>query len=581
MRLADFKIGQRLGTSFCLVTLMTVASSGLALYKLSEIERNMEVVVKENNVAAAYSRTMNDVLHNANRILPTLVLLKDGAEKEKLKQELTDIRQIYDISRTALDDLPSSDEFKALLKRLDEVRDAVRPINNRVFELVLADQGDEAIALLQQEARPKTLQWQALIEETMRLQDAANWKSFDEATASYVAARNMLIGSTLAMLALSALLGWLITRSITRPLRRACEIAQHVAGGDLTVDVRAEGRDETAQLLSALSNMQVQLTATVGNVRNNAEGVASASAQIAQGNQDLSQRTEQQASSLEQTASAMEELGSTVKHNADNASQANQLAQGASDVAIKGGTVVAQVVDTMRGIKESSHKIADIIGVIDSIAFQTNILALNAAVEAARAGEHGRGFAVVAGEVRSLAQRSATAAKEIKSLITDSVDRVDHGSGLADQAGRTMEEVVAAIKRVTDLMGEISSASVEQSKGVAQVGNAMTQMDHATQQNAALVEQSAAAAESLREQAQRLLRAVAAFRLEQDLGTPAASNEASIGSPSTAADHGTGWDGAERRGPDRAHNVMRPDFSRGQAQGDDPALRTGTHERKA
>jgi methyl-accepting chemotaxis protein len=308
---------------------------------------------------------------------------------------------------------------------------------------------------------------------------------------------------------------WLI-RSITRPLSQADAAADRVAAGDLSGHIVVHSQDETGHLLSALQRMQQSLVTTVSTVRGNAESVASASAQIASGNNDLSARTEQQASALEETAASMEELGSTVRQNADNARQANQLALNASTVAVQGGDVVAEVVETMKGINASSSKIADIISVIDGIAFQTNILALNAAVEAARAGEQGRGFAVVAGEVRSLAGRSAEAAKEIKGLITASVERVEQGTQLVDKAGATMTEVVAAIRRVTDIMGEISAASSEQSAGVGQVGEAVTQMDQATQQNAALVEEMAAAASSLNSQAGELVNAVAVFRLAQD-----------------------------------------------------------------
>ncbi len=322
---------------------------------------------------------------------------------------------------------------------------------------------------------------------------------------------------------LAILLGWLITRSITVPLNRAKDAAARVAEGDLTVDLSGEGKDETAQLLGALSHMKDNLVRIVSSVRQNAEGVATASAQIAEGNTDLSSRTEEQASALEETAASMEELSSTVKQNAENARQGNQLAMSASTVAIKGGEVVNQVVQTMKGINDSSRRISDIIGVIDGIAFQTNILALNAAVEAARAGEQGRGFAVVAGEVRTLAQRSAEAAKEIKGLISTSVERVEQGTALVDQAGTTMSEVVSAIKRVTDIMGEISAASGEQSAGVAQVGEAVMQMDQATQQNAALVEESAAAAESLKHQAQQLVQEVAVFKLGHGLDVHAAA----------------------------------------------------------
>ena len=299
-----------------------------------------------------------------------------------------------------------------------------------------------------------------------------------------------------------------------------------------------------------LTRVQEALTAAVTNVRQGSENVATASAEIAQGNQDLSNRTEQQACALEETAATMDELGSTVRNNADNAKQANQLALGASAVALQGGTVVGQVVETMKGINDSSRRIADIISVIDGIAFQTNILALNAAVEAARAGEQGRGFAVVAGEVRSLAQRSADAAKEIKLLINASVERVEHGTALVDQAGKTMGEIVGAIKRVTDIVGEISSASAEQSSGVAQVGEAVTQMDQATQQNAALVEESAAAAESMKQQAHQLVEAVAVFKLRQGEHAQRVATPARAAEPAAQAK-------VERRGPNRATNVAR------------------------
>ena len=323
-----------------------------------------------------------------------------------------------------------------------------------------------------------------------------------------------VIGATVAIaLAVGVLMALWIIRSITRPIHQAVGIARAVAAGDLSVQFDASDRNEIGQLLRALQEMQTGLIHVVANVRRGSEEVSSASAEIAQGNHDLSARTEHQASSLEETAASMEELNDAVKHNADSARQANQLAQHASSAAAQGGQVVGQVVETMKGINDASRKISDIIGVIDGIAFQTNILALNAAVEAARAGEQGRGFAVVASEVRLLAGRSADAAKEIKGLINASVERVEQGSTLVNQAGATMTEVVAAIKRVTDIMGEISAASAEQSSGVSQVGEAVTQMDQATQQNAALVEQMAAAASSLQSQAQELVQVVAVFKL--------------------------------------------------------------------
>jgi methyl-accepting chemotaxis protein len=371
-------------------------------------------------------------------------------------------------------------------------------------------------------------------------------------------------GSPTGLVVLSSLVGigglvgcFLIVRNMAARLAFAKAQAEELAALNLTATHKDHGHDEVAEFVSALDRMRHEMSNVVNTVRRNSDSVATASSQIAQGNQDLSGRTEQQASSLQQTASSMEELGSTVRQNADNARQANQLAQGASSVAARGGEVVSQVVDTMKGINESSRKIADIISVIDGIAFQTNILALNAAVEAARAGEQGRGFAVVAGEVRNLAQRSAEAAKEIKSLINTSVERVEQGTGLVDQAGSTMQEIVASIKRVSDIIGEISAASEEQSSGVAQVGDAVTQMDQATQQNAALVEQSAAAAESLKLQAHQLVQAVAVFKVDHGIGSAPLSSMSSASSFAPAAP-ASGFSGAERRTGSRAPQLAKP-----------------------
>jgi methyl-accepting chemotaxis protein len=336
-------------------------------------------------------------------------------------------------------------------------------------------------------------------------------------------------------LAIAAWLGWLLVRAIVRPLEEAVNIAGAVAQGDLTRRIEVRSNDETGRLMGALRDMNDSLVEIVTRVRTGTDTISTASGEIADGNLDLSSRTEQQAASLEETASSMEELTSTVKQNADNARQANVLAGSASQIASKGGEVVAQVVETMGAINTSAGKIVDIIAVIDGIAFQTNILALNAAVEAARAGEQGRGFAVVAGEVRNLAQRSAAAAKEIKSLIDDSVGKVQHGSLLVDQAGATMKEIVSSVSRVTDIMAEISAASQEQSAGITQVNEAVVQMDQATQQNAALVEQASAAAQSLQDEAATLARTVGAFRIAGSFAAPPTAAEAAPRRPSAPA----------------------------------------------
>ncbi len=360
--------------------------------------------------------------------------------------------------------------------------------------------------------------YDAALQPLVKARFAYGQARFDRSQSRYATSVWLSGGLLLAALVLSVVARGVLGRTLVRPLERAIRVFERMAEGDLAtrmdVPTRAGRRDETARLMHAVVSMQSGLQKMVGQVRTGSDAIAGATRQIAAGNADLSQRTEEQASSLEETASSMEELTSIVKQNADNARQASTLAVNASDIAVKGGEVVGRVVETMAGINDSSKKIADIIGVIEGIAFQTNILALNAAVEAARAGEQGRGFAVVAGEVRSLAQRSATAAKEIKELIGDSVGRVRHGSKLVAEAGTVIDEVVVAVKRVTDIMGEISAASDEQSSGIEQVNQAVNQMDEVTQQNAALVEEAAAAAQSLEAQAEALRRAVSAFRVE-------------------------------------------------------------------
>jgi methyl-accepting chemotaxis protein len=550
--ISNLKIGGRLGLAFGFVLCLMMAVAGVGYKGIAAADQTLTTILQDDVKKLTLASSLAEEVHVVARVMRTVVLLDDPAQKSVEIPKITAARAAYDAHREALRKMPGSEAGDALLAKIDAAASEARAVNNEVFKLAGDNKDNEAVALLLKQSIPKEAAWQALLDEYAQLQKRDMEAAEAAAHVADTRAMTMLIGLTMLAVLLSAGAAWLITHSITQPMKRAIELASRIRDGDLTPTVEATGRDETGQLLAAMGDMQISLVNVVSEVRGNAESVATASAQIAQGNQDLSQRTEQQASSLQQTAATMEELGTTVRQNADNALQANQLAQGASSVAIKGGEVVGQVVETMKGISESSRRIADIIGTIDGIAFQTNILALNAAVEAARAGEQGRGFAVVASEVRSLAQRSAEAAKEIKSLISASAERVDQGTALVDQAGQTMNEVVSSIRRVTDIVGEISSASSEQSNGIAQVGQAVSQMDQATQQNAALVEESAAAAESLKGQASTMVQVVSGFKL--------ANSEKVRTVPAATAPQD--WSAAERRGPAGAKNVTRPAFGK-------------------
>ncbi len=442
-------------------------------------------------------------LHDHALSMHTGAITKVLAELETSWKELTAGRKLPPEEKAQLDDFE-----KAMRAYIAEGLDPA-------FKALLAEEYDQSNIDLLKKTNPKN---NALRGAATKLRDYYAKSAedlFNEATVSHKQASALMLGTGIFTAVIAIVLGLWIIRSITRPLSEALGVAQRVAAGDLTSNIEAKTKDETGLLLHALKNMNESLRKIVGEVRGSTDSISTASKQIASGNADLSSRTEEQASSLEETASSMEELTSTVRQNTENAKQANQLAAGASEVAVKGGQVVSQVVTTMSSINDSSKKIADIISVIDGIAFQTNILALNAAVEAARAGEQGRGFAVVATEVRTLAQRSAAAAKEIKELISDSVGKVADGTKLVDEAGKTMDEIVTAVKRVTDVMAEIAAASQEQSSGIEQVNTAITQMDDVTQQNAALVEEASAAAESMEEQAQNLSEVVAVFKLAQ------------------------------------------------------------------
>jgi methyl-accepting chemotaxis protein len=514
MKFANMKIGQRLGAGFGLVLILMVSLIVVGLVRLSSIDETSSKMIGKDWVKADMANTINATTQaNARRTLE-LFITPDKAYTAAIHARLEANKETINEALEVLDKLIYRPEGKALLARIKEQRASYVASFGKVSKLIAEDKQDEARKIMLVETLPALDALQETIKGLTALQKKIVEASGAEVKQNIDFARNLMLGLGLAAVLIGLGFAYWITRSITRPINLAVKIAQTVAAGDLTSRVDVQTKDETGQLLQALKDMNDSLQNIVGQVRMGTDTIATASSQIAAGNLDLSSRTEEQASALEETASSMEELTSTVKQNGDNARQANQLAASASDVAVKGGAVVSQVVDTMGSINESAKKIVDIIGVIDGIAFQTNILALNAAVEAARAGEQGRGFAVVASEVRNLAQRSAGAAKEIKSLIGDSVEKVEAGSKLVNQAGTTMDEIVASVKRVTDIMDEITAASREQEAGIGQINQAITEMDTVTQQNAALVEEAAAAAESLQDQAANLAEVVSVFKLD-------------------------------------------------------------------
>jgi len=560
MNFSNMKVGARLGLGFALVILAGLVVAVFGRVQLGNVNEEVKLLVEDRMVKVEQLAQVKDNLNLVARAVRNIALLSDEkgmlAEKQRIEEARTKNAELL----KKLNDSIKSPEGRQLLQKINDIRGPYNAATDKSIALGLASRVEEARDVLIKENRPLQAAYFKALGELIDMQQKAMNESAQHVQNIAISTGWLMLIIAGAAALVGALIAWALTRSITRQLGGepdyAANVAREIAAGNLAVDVQIRAGDD-ASLLVAMKAMRDSLAQVVNRVRHGSESVASASTQIAQGNHDLSGRTEEQASALEETAASMEELGSTVKQNADNARQANQLAQSASTVAVKGGEVVAQVVDTMKGINDSSRKINDIISVIDGIAFQTNILALNAAVEAARAGEQGRGFAVVAGEVRSLAGRSAEAAKEIKTLITDSVERVEQGTALVDQAGSTMQEVVSSIRRVTDIMGEISAASSEQSQGVAQIGEAVTQMDQTTQQNAALVEEMAAAASSLQSQAQDLVQAVGVFKLA-DNGTSgrqllprAAPRGASSGQPSSIS--------VERRNTeDRATTVSRP-----------------------
>ncbi|GJI99273.1 methyl-accepting chemotaxis protein [Duganella caerulea] len=519
--LTHLRIGTRLAAGFAIVLLLAICATSVALYNAhvnaAATRHMMEQPLAKERLASdwyvlIYSAVARTALiaRSSDDTLSTTFADVIGASTKKGGELLGRIKELL-----------SSDQEKAVFEASMGLRNTYQKAKTDIMNAKKAGNAAEAEKLYKEVFVPSSDAYQNKVQELLTLQR----KAIDDTAHAIDAANDrsnmLLMVLAVLMVAIGSLAAWVISRSITVPLKSAVAIASTVANGDLTTRFDAETTScEIGELMTALKGMNDALHNVVSQVQSGTSTIATASNEIAAGNMDLSQRTEEQASSLEETASSMEELTSTVRQNAENARQANQLAQAASDVAERGGTIVGQVVDTMGSIDASAKKIVDIIGVIDGIAFQTNILALNAAVEAARAGEQGRGFAVVASEVRNLAQRSAAAAKEIKELIGNSVEQVDIGARLVQQAGSTMDDVVSSVRRVTDIMGEITSASSEQSIGIDQVNTAITQMDQVTQQNAALVEQAAAAAASMQEQAARLADVAASFKLGDEVAQP-------------------------------------------------------------
>jgi methyl-accepting chemotaxis protein-1 (serine sensor receptor) len=517
MTLAHLSLRVKLGLAFGVLLALVLAVSSLSLVSLGTADDNFEGFVEGITARTATANSLRNAVDARAIAARNLVLVIKSndiqLETEQVKRSHADVQsslaKLKELAKAP--DVP--EKARDLIAKIDAVEQSYGPVALKIVDFAFKGEKDAAVADMNEKCRPLLAQLVKASDEYAAFSASVAARLATASNVQYAHQRNILVGAAVLSVLIAVVAAYLVTRSITVPVGEALKLAEAVARGDLTQDVKTDGKDEVSRLLTALSKMNASLASIVSQVRGSSESIATGSAQIATGNLDLSQRTEEQASALQQTAATMEELTATIKNNSDNAQQANQLALSATAIASRGGDVVNEAVGTMRTINDSSKKISEIISVIDGIAFQTNILALNAAVEAARAGEQGRGFAVVASEVRSLAKRSADAAKEIKTLIEASVRQVDRGTKQVDAAGATMAEIVGAFKRVGDIVAEISSASIEQSSGASQVGEAVSQMDQVTQQNAALVEESAAAAESLKLQSENLVKAVATFSL--------------------------------------------------------------------
>ncbi|MCW2487180.1 HAMP domain-containing protein [Candidatus Symbiopectobacterium sp. NZEC127] len=533
MNIANWRIGYRLGSGFAFLVLMLFVVNAFSISKLSLFHEDAKLIVTRVYPDTVTTTDLIDVVNSTLVAYQRLLLVTDPAQVKSTLEMLGDLRKR---GGQLLDKLVASNSPEAsqqIIRDIQQIRPQFLASGDKIIASLNAGDREAGVREFTTAMNDIQRNYREQVRKLVAFQNGTMSKTLDTMTATYNQTRLLLVLICLAAAAAGGMIAWLITRSVTRPIHQALELADRVAQGDLTYHVQAVHQDETGLLLKALDNMNSSLRHIVGQVRDGAEAISTAASQIAAGNQDLSARTEEQASSLEQTASSMEELTSTIKNTADNTRQATSVSHQASDAAKNSSEVMLSVTQKMRGIQSSSQRMAEIIGVIDSIAFQTNILALNAAVEAARAGEQGRGFAVVASEVRSLAQRSATAAKEIKTLIDDSVSNIQDGMNLVDSADETLGRLTNHVQDVNAIIAEISQASQEQSDGVSQINVAVGQIDTTTQQNAALVEESAAAAMSLQSQASALTHTVSAFKLNagETVATPLTARESTVTRP--------------------------------------------------